>query len=405
MSTLTYHLINTNNLLNNITSSIFETIVHELLVQVDLSITIIKTNNLSNNISSLNFTNFQILESETYFLVTPQILTTYKFDLLNMSLIDSISNKSYPISDQHSYLINKITSQLTKPNFNNSTSKPNTIFEQTNQLIQKVTSTTPVSKTRLIPTVKDSDESEEDSIEDNLEINPNISKPLNSKIFDIDAHCSAKQLEESLLQLQNLKAQELSKLETLKLEKEKDALNFNNYCNNLGNDERTLRIEKEREEEKRNKFEGNKVAYNKMKIDIESGKLKEENISKLFTREYPIYKFMDQNNLLDTDEEYITYLNLYNDMYPNKETEYMSESSLYKNLDSNINTFSSGGKSYAPIDEILNAISSSSSEEVNNSSVSSNEELDLEIDPNINFGEEEKMDTLISVLKKTLDSN
>lgn len=53
-----------------------------------------------------------------------------------------------------------------------------------------------------------------------------------------------------------------------------------------------------------------------MKQDIVTHKLLESKISVLFKDIYPIYKFMDSKDLLNTEDEYIHYINIYNEIFP-----------------------------------------------------------------------------------------
>ena len=44
----------------------------------------------------------------------------------------------------------------------------------------------------------------------------------------------------------------------------------------------------------------------------------ENKISILFKDKYPIFKFMDGKNLLNTDDEYLHYVNMHDELYPKK---------------------------------------------------------------------------------------
>ena len=74
------------------------------------------------------------------------------------------------------------------------------------------------------------------------------------------------------------------------------------------------RVEQEKEEERFRIFESDKRVYDKIKIDITKEKISENNIPELFATKYPIFKFMDLNNLLNTDNDYDTYKSLYDNI-------------------------------------------------------------------------------------------
>jgi hypothetical protein len=149
----------------------------------------------------------------------------------------------------------------------------------------------------------------------------NESSVNNVVIADEDlTHLDPKAMAEALENLKKLKEAEQQKLEVLKTQLQNDLENFNKYSNQLGNKQRNFKIEKDKEEERRRIFEADKEAYRRMKEDIAKGILSEEKISDLFIDKYPIFKFMDQKNLIHTEDSYIIYLNLYHESHPTKMT-------------------------------------------------------------------------------------
>jgi hypothetical protein len=116
--------------------------------------------------------------------------------------------------------------------------------------------------------------------------------------------------------LTELKNKENERLEKLKEIADKEEEKLSALGNELGDKRREHFKNKEKEEENKNMFIANKKAYYLIKRDIEDQKITESNISVLFKDYYPIYKFMDRNQLLDTDDEYVQYVNIYNELYP-----------------------------------------------------------------------------------------
>lgn len=113
----------------------------------------------------------------------------------------------------------------------------------------------------------------------------------------------------------------IDKLEELKKEKEKqvkeeeeelnkEVMNSEQYLTQLNNSKRQMRVDQDKEEQRKNIFESGKYTYKKISEDIESGKL--NLVPALFSDKYPIYKFLDKKQLLDTDKDYVTYLKLFN---------------------------------------------------------------------------------------------
>lgn len=149
-----------------------------------------------------------------------------------------------------------------------------------------------------------------------------INDITNDMINNITNECEeidTEELEKTIRVLKELKNQEQLKIEELKKQNVNDIENFSRYNDKLGDEKREFIKIKDREQQRRRVFEADKIAYRKMKLDISDGNLTEEKISEFFISKYPIIKFMDQKKLLDKEDDYIIYLNLYNEMYPQKD--------------------------------------------------------------------------------------
>jgi len=349
------------------------------------------------------------------------------------------------------------------------------VFEETQGLLKKVGNKADVGvNKRLIPTL-DSTESESDIEEEDNETSesseyelelkneqgeqvtikePNVPRQMNSLLVeknvksnttvdlgDLDEeNVDPETIRKTMEALQELKKVELKRLEDLKKNTTGDMENFSRYCNDLGDKKRELRRNQERETERRNKFEANKDAYFKMKKHIDSGKLSESKISELFINEYPIYKFMDEKNLLDEDDDYVVYLNIYDEMYPpknekNKEDEpkstyiphnihYLSEDEQKKYISASeqkkdlIDEFivkhndkkdKQTDKKFPPLEDVLKGIDSDEEEENKVTCIdveyNNNEFAGINFEEPIKTSTDIKMDLIANAIKNTLSSD
>jgi len=295
-------LIDKNSIITEISRSVeFECVANDLLNHVDMHLNILINNNIKISTNKINFDNLQIIH-----LINksskPFIFNTYKFDLSSFEWIDSNSIKFKP-SNYLNYILNSISVKLNKK----TTNPIKNIYDTSNK---------PTTKINLGPKI----------------VGPDVPRPLNSIIIEKTNDLNEESLKQTMDSLQKLKKQEIEKLDELKKTVENDMENFSELYNDHNNKKRDLRKTKEKEKENRNKFDANKEAYVRMKNHIVEGKLEESKISELFSKEYPIFKFLDQQNLLDKEDNYITYMNLYNEMYPNdpdKEEEYVPHNINY----------------------------------------------------------------------------
>ncbi|QKF94084.1 hypothetical protein QKU48_gp0626 [Fadolivirus algeromassiliense] len=447
---------------------------HEILKLVDTALSIFILNNIEVNPPMLNFSNYECVEC----LTESTIVNVYKFNITELCFID-IRNIKYHVQDpRFTYITNNIysklkqlkekkTPHLAKPSINKLAVKENPIkslLDETNKIIVNTNTSTNINNTRKIPTINIKKEESDDELDDNSDDENETTEQLTKQtVSDLDLSDFPRQmnsiivdkktsndlniiddlnqdnidinkLNKTMEELKKIKEAEKKKLEDLKKITNDDLFNFSEYCSDLGDRKRTLRREKEREEEKRNRYEANKSAYRKIKSDIECGKINEEKISELFVKEYPIYKFMDQQNLLDKEDEYTTYVKLYNEMYPeiNKETvkegyvphniNYLSteEQDKYKNdskKDDMIDEFIKNEndkikeKKYPPMEKIFELIDNGEqvtsnkntkqeSESQNSNNNSEDDDIDIDVN-NVSFenAHNEKLDLIENALK------
>jgi hypothetical protein len=166
---------------------------------------------------------------------------------------------------------------------------------------------------------------------------------------DIDQN-TKKNLEEKIREIENMKKIKEQEIEDSKSKLKKEMENYSEHINKLGDEKRTLKKEKDKMEENRRIFENDKNVYFMLKSDIEKEKIKEDDISIFFKKKYPVFKFMDDQNILNKEDEYLHYKKYYNQIYETESStvekkEYIphnyhyldpNEQEKYKNSDNNV---------------------------------------------------------------------
>jgi hypothetical protein len=159
-------------------------------------------------------------------------------------------------------------------------------------------------------------------------MNSIVTPVITPKIEKLEDRQEDKQaLEKLISDLEKIKNEQLKNLETKETLCKNITTEYSQLANNLGDHKRELRKLKEREEELMNIFESDKGIYWKMKQQIKNGTLSEDSIPELFSKKYPILKFLDDEQLLDTDDDYFHYIEIYNDVY--KDDEHIVETDKY----------------------------------------------------------------------------
>ncbi|ARF09503.1 hypothetical protein Indivirus_1_126 [Indivirus ILV1] len=274
-----FNLIDKNHPLYKFSSLEINDVFHELLTKVDSILFALTDSGVS--YENLNFDNLECIEArnDTNNPHIAVILNRYRFSISEMAFVNvrNIDDKYFLNPKHHGEIVFQIKDKLNKPK---------------------------TKKSKKITIVK-----------------PDVPRPMNSVLVEdtnnLD-NISPETLKKTIDELENLKKQEEEKLKELEEINEKDTNKFSDFCDKLGDAKREYRRNKEMEEEKKKKFEANKCAYRKMRQHLIDGKITENDISPLFKKEYPIYKFMDEKDLLDKPDEYILYLNMYDELYPEK---------------------------------------------------------------------------------------
>ncbi|AYV76922.1 MAG: hypothetical protein Barrevirus4_6 [Barrevirus sp.] len=366
---MTYTLVDRNMPLYRYSSDNVYDVYHEMLVKIDTVLSFMKDSGLNSvPINSLNFNNLECIVTRDPFngnKATVIIVAVYRFNLQDLAFISDQGDKKVIDSDEAKSNLGSIVRQIKEKrewligdeplvtsntgnrnrptNVKKQGSRTNPIaklFEDTHKVINELStkSVTPsINSQRVIPTVESSESESESDTEDSEEseknktinvVNPtNLPRPMESILFkeeeeDLNQtnfeNLSPETLRKTIDALETLKKVEEDELKKIEEIEKKDTHNFSKFCNNLGDVKREYRKNKEKEEERRNKFEANRNAYRKIKVHLDEGKITEAGISPLFRAEFPIYKFMDEKGLLGLPDDYLVYLNMYDELYPEK---------------------------------------------------------------------------------------
>lgn len=276
-----------------------------------------------------------IINNKLLFLIKLGIkLDIKQISFNNLFIVDTLKNSKYPYP-----IFNKIQFDITSFRFiyENNMCIPLMYTDFINNLIDNI-------KSNINVITKDNQQ---------IVINNTTNNITNNKVTlkkkeSININEEMESIKQLVNDLEKIKNDELKKLETIEVEYKNNSDEFSKLANNLGDDKRELRMLKEKEEEAMNIFECDKSIYRKMKKQIEGGSLLESNIPDLFNKKYPILKFLDDEGLLDTNDDYSIYTELYNDMYKGTE-ENIKKSDKYVPHDIHYR----GKNKYKSLDEIL----------------------------------------------------
>jgi len=286
-NTKTYSLINKNISLKTLYSSNnFFLVLHEYLSMIDYELKLLLKHKVVTTIQKLKNDNIYITQNifddkKMY----PFVENIYKLDLDTLKIIHEYGNiniyDTYPfipimnsINNSLKLLVNCITYK-----------KTNTINKNIKVVKPKTTTNTNIY----------------------LEIPDSVS---------IDSDIDPDELKLQIDELQQLKLDKTKEIEMKKKEYDDNMKNYADTFNDINNEKKMYYKEKERFEERQRIFKSDKEVYNKLNNKLENNELTEDKIPELFEKKYPIFKFMYQNNLLDMDDDYLIYTELYDNMYP-----------------------------------------------------------------------------------------
>lgn len=178
---------------------------------------------------------------------------------------------------------------------------------------------------RKIPTVVESDDqsSEESmSIADTMSIDDIDTESVQDEEIEDMTQEELDQLRKKMEVMEELCNRKKQELEDIKEKLEADTSNLVDYRTDLDDRKRQLRVQEEKDKERRRVFDHDVRLYYRIKGELKNEVI--ESVPPLFEKKYPILKFMDEKELLfeDDSESYDTYLVLYNETYPEKPVEY-----------------------------------------------------------------------------------
>lgn len=316
-----------------------EEVFHEYLSQINTLIDFLNNTNISYTIQTLNFEHLQCLEMiTTTNKPHPFIVNIYNFNAEQFRLNDKFGNNinlhqytnlHYIISELKTKLCNQPTrDEMVKSNpllNTNIQSNPAVLNENKIESKLKVKRSIAnkeqlIQKSAIVIRPMESNIIEKPSSNNNITVLDEKEHSVGNiqdidDIDNLDENIDPEILRKTIESLQEMRNKTQEELENLKKNAETKQETYSNCANHLGDIKRMLVKNKEREEERRKKFYANLDAYYRIKADVETGKFDEDKIPDLFINEYPIYKFMDQNSLLDKEDNYIVFVNIYNQMY------------------------------------------------------------------------------------------
>jgi hypothetical protein len=357
-----YYLIDKSKLFSIIsTSTNLNDVLHQFLSQIDDALHLFLHSEIQVPLEKLNYDYLYCLEIVPSNKPHPFITNIYKFNIINMHFYD-IHNNVISLSVPHFKLIcdgikSKLDHLCPQKKQTKQQTSTNTIEPTQPRIIRQMGSK--ITEKSLEPKniiIQDKDDDSEDAEDVDL-LDPEMIK-------------------KTISALKELKDAEQKELEGLQKNNDENIKKFSDHIDKLNDIKRDLTKNKEIEIERRNKFEANKKAFFKIRQDIKEGKFSEDKISELFINEYPIYKFMDQMNMLNKPDDYIVYLSLYNELYEintdKKHSDYVPHNVNYLSEDDKqkyvklkeqnkdlIEEFMNGkktNKKYPSIEEILKSV-------------------------------------------------
>ncbi|MBA42704.1 MAG: hypothetical protein CMF62_01670 [Magnetococcales bacterium] len=312
-----------------------------------------------------NFSDVTNINFDDLYILTIYKTTTFKYPIdkttFNLNTNEIINSSTTVIKESISkypslsYIVSKLNNLMNK--------KTKTIIPK-----EKEEEDIKIEK-RKIPLMKndnnDNNNNNDNDVEDMMEINDDI---------------TLEELELEIKKLQALKETSVEELEKIKEEYKVDQENYSEYKCELDGKKMEQKLKEENIKQRERIFEVDLETYLRIKKDLDDGSITENNISPLYIRKYPIFKFLDENDLLENDDLYETYLILYNELYPEKpkdqEKDYIphninyledEEKEQYSHIkegkEDMINSFVKNTNKIPPLDQILKELDQEDSKE------------------------------------------
>lgn len=148
-------------------------------------------------------------------------------------------------------------------------------------------------------------------------------------------------LKETLNELQEIKQNSQNLIENAELKYKEEVTNLSNEIIDLHTNKNKLTQIKEKEDANRRKYIADKNVYSIIKDKINNNELQEKDVNtafELFSLKYPIFKFMDDNDLLqinnndEFENEYLIYDKFYHEVYNEEENTNIIENYVDDNI-------------------------------------------------------------------------
>ena len=324
--TVIYRVVQSNNTLFE--SDSIDVALHEYLNILKEHILFCFANNFSpsnSNSDSLYVTTVSYHQGKLY----PIYMEKYYIDFNSFNLWASVNNQPPEVVTQ-SYFICKITESLKRLLETHSTNKNNhTLIDSKHQYRDKTLNwlnqqhkphnsiPTEPSTIPVLTQNKQSTELSKPSIIIEKIQNKELDKAkiINETKQDISEDLSEEQIKQELDRLIKIRETKLDTIFKLQDKKELEQENYTNVLCDINTAKMKNKLIKEKLEREKRKYDGAKSTYNKIKSDLNlpstDRPFDESNIPILFADKYPIFKFMDENNLLNTANEFEIYYDMY----------------------------------------------------------------------------------------------
>ena len=212
----------------------------------------------------------------------------YSFDISSLNIIDGLSNV-VGIDGEYKYAYHSLIKNI--KSLHNQL-KTNTIYEPMNVQVNKPTISKPIMNKPIINKPIDNKQS----------LQP--SKTLGCKLQDSLRNLNSKEeFKKKIMELREKQKIKREKLDEIKDTFKKEEKKYIDIRNKFESDKKDATKKREDSEQKIREFKAGKRSYFLMKNDIEEEELKEKDINPQFKKSYYIFKDMENNNEINSDDD------------------------------------------------------------------------------------------------------
>ncbi len=313
-----YVMVNKNRTINLIKESDdIENIFHEILVHIDDVLEIMANNKLVIGSTKLNFDNYLCVEK----LSNNYVSNIVRFDVDGLCWRD-VNDNIVPYSPSLELSISSIKNKMSRL----SNSKKNNMRITSNM------------RAELLPGNMGNG-----ACDNSTSANKQPPKNVDNDAYD---NLTPEELKKLIDVLEESKKKEVNRLDSIRKINSDNKENLSSWCAEFDDKKRNHSRQIEKLRENKNRFCANRDAYFKIKEDISDNKLSEDNISELFIDEYPIFKFMDESNIINADDAFQIFTSLREELCSPPDNQKCDD------MVENFITKSNNGK-YPPLEDIL----------------------------------------------------